>query len=49
MLEAAIRRTALLYRDRDTWSRVRRNGMSTDVSWRNPARRYAQLYRSVLA
>lgn len=49
MLETAIRRTANLYRDPDTWSRMRRNGMSTDVSWRNPARRYAQLYRSVLA
>lgn len=48
MLEAAIRRAINLYRDPDSWSRMCRNGMSTDVSWRNPAKRYAQLYRSLL-
>jgi glycogen synthase len=26
---------------------MQRNAMQVDVSWRNPARRYAQLYRQV--
>ncbi len=49
MLEAAILRTADLWRDRRTWRRLQRNAMGTDVSWRRPARRYAELYREVLA
>jgi starch synthase len=30
------------------WRRIQRNGMSIDVSWRNPARRYADLYGSLV-
>jgi starch synthase len=30
------------------WRRIQRNGMSIDVSWRNPARHYANLYRSLI-
>ena len=47
MLESAILRTATLYRDKAAWRRMQTNGMGTDVSWRDPARRYAALYRSV--
>ncbi|HEY8010074.1 MAG TPA: glycogen synthase GlgA [Rudaea sp.] len=49
MLDAAIRRTALLYRDKPTWKRLQLNGMRTDVSWAHPAQRYAALYRELLA
>lgn len=49
MLESAIRRTADLYRDARTWRRLQENGMSTDVSWRRPARQYADLYRSMIS
>ncbi len=49
MLESAIRRTARLRRDRAIWKQVQANGMATDVSWRAPARRYAELYRAVIA
>jgi starch synthase len=49
MLEAAIGRTADLFRDRPTWQMMQRNGMATDVSWRLPARRYAALYREIAA
>ena len=48
MLEAAIRRTASLYRDQASWRVLQRNGMSTDVSWTGPARSYAALYRELL-
>ncbi len=48
-LAIALRRAAALYRDKPLWRRMQRNGMSTDVSWRNPARHYAGLYRNVMA
>jgi starch synthase len=43
----ALRRAAALYGDKSVWRQMQKNGMSTDVSWRNPARRYAALYRDV--
>jgi starch synthase len=46
-LEAALDRLAALWRDRAAWARVQHNGMTTDVSWSGPARRYAALYRDV--
>lgn len=49
MLEAAILRAAALWRDQETWRLIRANAMATDVSWRRPAWRYAELYREVLA
>lgn len=47
MLEAAIRRAAALHRDPATWRRMQANGMATDVSWRDPARLYAALFRDI--
>ncbi len=44
-LQMALRRTADLYADREAWTRMVRAGMKTDVSWRRPARRTAELYR----
>ena len=44
----AIRRTLRLYRDAPAWRRLQKNGMAADVSWRAPARRYAQLYRGLV-
>jgi starch synthase len=49
ILEAAIQRTAALWRRRATWRRLQHNAMRTDVSWRRPAARYAALFRSLLA
>jgi starch synthase len=48
-LERALARATALFRDSGAWSRMRINGMRTDVSWRRPARRYAQLYRELRA
>jgi starch synthase len=47
VLEAAILKTTALYRDPPAWRRMQANGMATDVSWRDPARRYAALFRGV--
>jgi starch synthase len=47
-LSGAIRRAADLYRSADDWQVLQHNGMATDVSWTLPARRYADLYRSLL-
>ena len=49
MLEAALLRTAALWRDRELWRRLQRNAMRSDVSWKRPAARYAALFRDVLA
>ena len=47
-LEAALLRAIALFHDRPVWRRLQKNGMSADVSWRLPARRYADLYRSLV-
>jgi starch synthase len=46
-LALALRKTAWLFSDKETWRRMQQNGMAADVSWRNPARRYIQLYREL--
>ena len=47
MLDSAIRRAARLHRNTPAWHRMQANGMATDVSWRDPARQYAALFREV--
>lgn len=49
MLENALRRTTALYRQPETWRRLQDNGMRTDVSWTQSARRYADLYAGLVA
>jgi starch synthase len=44
-LEAALGRAATLWKDREAWIRMQRNGMATDVGWSGPAKRYAAVYR----
>ncbi len=46
-LTGAIRRAKALFQDKTAWLRMQQNGMSVDVSWHNPARHYADLYRQV--
>lgn len=47
--DLALRRTADLYHSIDNWRRLQRNGMAADVSWDEPARRYAALYRDLVS
>jgi starch synthase len=46
-LTATFRRATHIWRDSDTWNRMQRSGMNSDVSWRRPARHYAALYRAL--
>ncbi|GLR67021.1 glycogen synthase 2 [Acidocella aquatica] len=48
MIEAGIRRAVGLYQDKNTWTELQKNGMRSDVSWHQPARRYAALYHEAL-
>ncbi len=47
-LAAVLRRASATFHDVAAWRRIQRNGLSIDVSWRNPARRYAALYRGLV-
>jgi starch synthase len=51
-LASAIRRAhasfGASFYENSPWRRMQRNGMSTDVSWRNRAAAYADLYRRVV-
>jgi starch synthase len=46
-LVSVLQRACASFNDVAAWRRIQRNGMSTDVSWRNPASRYADLYRGL--
>jgi len=48
-LAAALTRAVRCYRDPATWRSLQKRGMATDVSWRRPATRYAELYRTLSA
>jgi starch synthase len=45
---AAVDRALALYRDRDAWRAICRNGMARDFSWSASAQRYRELYASML-
>jgi starch synthase len=47
-LVGVLKRACATYHDVAAWRRIQRNGMSTDVSWRNPASHYANLYRGLV-
>jgi starch synthase len=47
-LAGVLQQARATFDDVAAWRRIQRNGMSTDVSWRNPARHYANLYRSLV-
>ena len=48
-LDHAVTRAFDLYADGETMRALRRNGLKSDVSWRHPAKRYAQLYAKLRA
>ncbi len=47
-LQGALHRTVALYRQPEVWRRLQLNGMRCDVSWAQPAARYAELYRELV-
>lgn len=48
-LTRAIRRTIALHARPEVWTKLQRNGMAADFSWAQSGRRYADLYRSLIA
>jgi starch synthase len=46
-LDHAIDRAFRIFYDSAAVRRIRLNGMRSDVSWRRPAKRYAELYRAI--
>jgi starch synthase len=46
-LAGAIHRAKTLFRNKPVWQMMQNNGMNVDVSWRNSARQYAELYRQI--
>jgi starch synthase len=47
-LASAIKRTLALWGDQPRWKRVQARAMTVDVSWKDPARQYAALYRGLM-
>ncbi|MGH6680548.1 MAG: glycosyltransferase, partial [Bradyrhizobium sp.] len=47
-LAGALRRALTAFRDTSGWRRIQQCGMASDVSWRAPASRYAELYREIV-
>ena len=48
-LELVLRRAISLWTNRPTWQSLQMNGMTTDVSWSEPADEYSKLYSGLLA
>jgi starch synthase len=46
-LADALQRAHLLFHDKPVWQKLQTTAVSVDVSWRTPARQYAELYREV--
>jgi starch synthase len=47
-LAGALRRAHAAFQDKPLWRKLQHGGMSTDVSWRSRAGRYAELYRELV-
>ena len=45
----AIRRVVALHADRPAWLSLQKQGMKADVSWARSAKRYAELYKTLIA
>ncbi|MGO9391697.1 glycogen synthase GlgA [Rhodoblastus sp.] len=48
-LAAALRKAAGLFADPPLWRQIQLNGMKCDVSWTQPAKTYANLFRNLAA
>jgi starch synthase len=48
-LTTALDRAMALWKQPERWRRMQRNAMALDVSWAEPARHYAALYRRLVA
>jgi len=44
-----IKRAVKIFQDRKLWNKIIRNGMKSDFSWLSSAKKYVELYKSVLS
>ena len=47
-LSAAIKSAFKVFADREKWQTIQRAGMSQDFSWENSAKKYLELYQSII-
>ncbi len=45
----ALKIAVEVFRDPKLWAKVMKNGMRMDLSWKNPARKYVQLYQKCMS
>jgi len=43
-----IKRALKVYKDKDTWEKIVRSGMKEDFSWNSSAKKYIDLYKTIL-
>jgi len=43
-----IKRALKVYNDKDTWNKIVRSGMKEDFSWHSSAKKYIDLYKTIL-
>jgi starch synthase len=41
-------RTLKVFQDKKTWTKIQKNGMKCDFSWNSSARKYIELYKTIL-
>jgi starch synthase len=47
-LMAAIKHAFKIFADKEAWRAIQREGMSLDFSWENSAKKYLELYQSLI-
>jgi len=43
-----IKRAVKVYKDKDNWQKIMKNGMKSDFSWKSSAKQYVDLYKTIL-
>ncbi len=43
-----LRRAVNIFQDKKTWNKIMKNGMKSDFSWTSSAKKYVELYKTVL-
>jgi starch synthase len=44
----AVRKALNLYKDKDLWTQLIKNGMSKDCTWKEPVKKYDEIYKKLL-
>jgi starch synthase len=47
-LSASIKSAFKVFADREKWQAIQRAGMAQDFSWKNSAKKYLELYQSII-